>query len=713
MISDKKDAAFNIQEFRLIAELAPIMIWLTDESGAYRYFNKAWFQFTGQAADAQPDGLFSQVAYPEDYTRYTDLFKLYLEQRMAFKFSCRVRHFGGAYHIVAIQMTPQYNAAGHFIGFVGAGAVTGHGVINEHRAHDRDQSLSEALEAANEELRAANEELMASNDELKDTQDNLFHLNRNLEQKVIDRTFALTESEAAAQALNEELRSVNEELTATNEELQQSNQELYESRERLSCALEELTAAKEAIEKSERLFKSIAVNIPNSLVLVVDPEHRFIAVEGDLMQRLDYDGDRFIGKHPKDVLPPGRYEAVRPLYERMMAGEHFTTERKSDAGIDFLVNFVPLRNEQGDIYAGLIIAIDITTIKEAEKKSAHLAAIVESSDDAIVSKTLDSIVTSWNKSAERLFGYTSEEMVGVSIVKLIPADRVREEDDILARLRKGERVSHFETVRQAKDGKLINVSLTISPVKDTNGAIIGASKIARDITAQKKEEQRKNDFIGMVSHELKTPLTTLTAIIQLLKLKLQHNDDSFIAGAADMAHVQTKRMSNLINGFLDISRLESGRLQLEKETFDIEALIREHIVEASFSAPDHRISFHAATATPVSADKDKIGSVISNLINNATKYAPPDKVIEVGCSADSDSVTVWVKDQGIGIDSQDLTRIFERYYRVESMPGRKIAGFGIGLYLSAEIILQHGGQIWAESTPGLGSTFFFRLPLGA
>ncbi len=172
--------------------------------------------------------------------------------------------------------------------------------------------------------------------------------------------------------------------------------------------------------------------------------------------------------------------------------------------------------------------MDITDLKQAEEKSAKLAAIIESSDDAIISKTLESVITSWNESAERMFGYTADEIIGETIYKLIPPDRQEEEPKILARLKSGERVEHFETKRLRKDGRLIDVSLSISPVKDKQGNIIGLSKIARDITEKKLDETRKNDFIGMASHELKTPLTSLSAIIQVTNGKLKITLTAFL-----------------------------------------------------------------------------------------------------------------------------------------------------------------------------------------
>jgi PAS domain S-box-containing protein len=311
-----------------------------------------------------------------------------------------------------------------------------------------------------------------------------------------------------------------------------------------------------------------------------------------------------------------------------------------------------------------------------------------------------------------MFGYSADEMIGESIYKLIPQDRQDEEPLILARLKSGERVQHFETKRLTKDGRLIDVSVTVSPVKDSDGKIIGLSKIARDITERKLDENRKNDFIGMVSHELKTPLTSLSAILQVAKAKLNNTDDTFLSGAMQKANYQVKRMTTMINGFLNISRLESGKIQIDKQLFNLEALIYEVVDEMRVTATTHIINVEECGRVKVNADQDKIQSVISNLISNAVKYSPNGTVIYVTCKSNEREVTVSVRDEGIGIKADDAEKIFDRYYRVENKKTRHISGFGIGLYLSAEIIHRHEGQIWLESENGKGSTFYFSLPLG-
>lgn len=699
------------EQFGIIADTVPVLVWASDPDKQYVFFNNGWLRFTGRTTAQESGNGWLNGMHPNDRQRYLDIYNSSFDTRKEFKIEYRLRRHDGAYRWVVDHGVPHYQAGGTFAGYVGSCMD-----IDELRqpekivpfdtngALEKEQTLNEELAATNEELSAANEELASINVELQRIQKKLAASNDELEEKVALRTKALSDSEAEAQALNEELVATNEELAATNDELLNSEKNLQNT-------ISELHAAKEQSEKNEKLFKSIALNIPKSLIIVIGKDQRFLTIEGDLMGKLGYDSKDYTGKHPAEVTPPERYEATKHLYEKVLAGEQFTVERKSETGEDFRVDFVPLKNDLGEVYAGLIIALDITDIKKAEEKSAKLAAIVESSDDTIISKTLEGIITSWNNAAERMFGYKEAEMIGQSILKLIPEDRQSEEPKILARLRTGERVEHFETKRITKGRKLLDISLTISPIKDSHGNIIGLSKIARDITEKKQDELRKNDFIGMVSHELKTPLTSLTAIIQVVNSKLKNSGDAFLSGALDKANVQVKKMGTLINGFLNMSRLESGKMLIEKKAFDMEALIGEMVQETKLTVSSHHIVFEPHQPVMVVADPDKIGSVISNLLTNAVKYSPKGKVIEIKCMVEDGEVQVGIRDEGIGIQLHDQQRLFDRYYRVESNNTQHISGFGIGLYLSAEIIQHHDGEIWVESQAGSGSTFYFSLPL--
>ena len=482
--------------------------------------------------------------------------------------------------------------------------------------------------------------------------------------------------------------------------------------ERFIGTVIDITETKMALEQvtnSEKLFKSIAQNIPKSLIIVFDRDHRYVFVEGDLMTKLGYNSNDYAGKHPLELGPPERYEANKQYYDRVLTGEQFSIERKADNGDDYMVHMVPLKNDAEEIYGGLIIALDITEFKHAEEKSAKLAAIIDSSDDAIISKTLEGIITSWNDSAQRIFGYTADEMIGQSILKIIPDDRKEEEPAILSRLSKGERVEHFETKRLAKNGNIVDLSLTISPVKDKQGNIIGVSKIARDITEKKQEEMRKNDFIAMVSHELKTPLTSMKSYIQVLLAKAQKEGNSFDTNALMRADVQAKKMTAMIHDFLSLARLEEGKIWLNKSQFSLHPLIEEIANDAKFLTSNHNIQLQDCEEIILYADRDKIGQVLMNLLSNAIKYSPRGGNITIGCEKLSGKTKIYVSDEGVGINPDDQKRLFERFYRSKNEKVKTISGFGIGLYLVAEILKYHDSKIEVDSTEGKGSTFYFFL----
>jgi signal transduction histidine kinase len=244
-----------------------------------------------------------------------------------------------------------------------------------------------------------------------------------------------------------------------------------------------------------------------------------------------------------------------------------------------------------------------------------------------------------------------------------------------------------------------------------DGILVFVIEVTESVLTRRKIEERKNDFIGMASHELKTPLTSLSGIVQLLASKLKNSDDEFLSTASERAYSQIKRMTNLINSFLNVSRLESGKMSIQKETFDLEDLIREIIEETAVITSQHEIKFEGGCPVLVNADRNKIGSVLSNLLSNASKYSPNGKDIWVHCGVENNMATVSVKDQGIGILTDDMAKIFDRYYRVETNSNQFISGFGIGLYLCYEIISQHEGKIWVDSEKNNGSIFYFSLKI--
>ncbi|MCO5945923.1 PAS domain-containing sensor histidine kinase [Mucilaginibacter flavidus] len=237
------------------------------------------------------------------------------------------------------------------------------------------------------------------------------------------------------------------------------------------------------------------------------------------------------------------------------------------------------------------------------------------------------------------------------------------------------------------------------------------SGIVLDITEQKQNDLRRSKFIGMVSHELKTPLTALKAYIQMLNNWAKKQKDNFTIGALSKVEKQVKKMLQMINSLLNLSGAEAGKINLTKREFDMGDLITEVIEETMFITSSHNITVLPGASVSVNADRDKIEQVIVNLLSNAAKYSGKDDPIEVSCTKHEHTLTVSIHDHGMGISANDIEKLFLPHYRAESKEMEKITGFGIGLYLCSEIIKRHGGKIWVESEPGLGSTFKFTLPI--
>jgi PAS domain S-box-containing protein len=365
---------------------------------------------------------------------------------------------------------------------------------------------------------------------------------------------------------------------------------------------------------------------------------------------------------------------------------------------------------------------------------ARLAAIVEFSDDAIISKTLDGVITSWNQAAERLFGYTRAEAVGQHITLIIPSERRNEEVEILAKLRKGESISHFETQRLGKDGKLVEISLSVSPLWNVKGELVGASKIARDITDRKKLEMQSNqllekeralredaqrinilkdEFLATLSHELRNPLNAILGWSQLL-IRGNMNSDG-VKQAAEVISRGAKMQKQLIDDLLDMSRIIAGKLRVEISKIDPALCIGAAVETVKASAEAKNIAINIDFGSKLDwifADSERLQQVVCNLLTNAVKFTPRGGKIDVATKKIDSHVEISVSDSGEGIDPEFLPFIFERFRQADSSASRVHGGLGLGLSISKQLISLHGGSISAESDgKGRGAKFTVSLPL--
>jgi len=426
---------------------------------------------------------------------------------------------------------------------------------------------------------------------------------------------------------------------------------------------------------------------------------------------------------------PAENPALRALREGTIVGlaNHTVLIARDGAERPIDDSAAPIRDGFGTPVGAVLVFRDISARKQVEEAQAWLAAIVDSSEDAIVSKTLDGIILSWNSGAQRLFGYAPGEAVGQPITLIIPPERQDEERAIIERLRRGERIEHFETVRVSKYGREIDISLTISPVRDAAGRIVGASKVARDISAQKRAKEAlreakreaeeannaKTQFLAVLSHELRTPLNPiLLAVTAMLE---RPAEPEHLRSTLEMICQNVNLQARLIDDLLDVMRIVRGKMPLHWEVVDGHRLI-DHAIQVCRSdllRKALRIEARlAAGAHHVNADPARLEQVFWNLIKNAVKFTPAGGAITIrthnadDAGAGDEKFVVEMSDTGIGIEPEVLPTIFDPFQQGETTITRTYGGLGLGLAICRGIIEAHGGTLVAESAgKNRGATF--------
>ncbi|MDB5492643.1 MAG: Histidine kinase [Micavibrio sp.] len=446
-------------------------------------------------------------------------------------------------------------------------------------------------------------------------------------------------------------------------------------------------------------------------------------------QMFGYTAEEALGQHIHLIIPDDRRDEEFTVLGRVSAGEkidHFETRRKTKNGrlIDISLTVSPIRNAAGDVVGVSNVARDIGAIKDAERASAYLAAIVGSSDDAIISKNLDGVITSWNTAAQRVFGYTAEEAIGQHISLIIPEDSMDEEYAIIGKVRKGERVEHFETIRRTKSGAPVTISLTVSPILDSQGKIIGASKVARDITKQKQTEkellelnQKKDEFMANMSHELRTPMNAVIGLASILGMSktLTNKETQYVSTLKQSA----ESLMTLIDNLLDFSKLEMGSLELEEAEFNLPELIEKTTNMMGVRAREKGLVLRTTYASPLNryyiGDGFRIQQTLINLLSNAVKFTEEGSVeLKVSLQeggAEKSILAIEVIDSGIGIPEDKVAAIFDKFVQADASTTRKYGGTGLGLAIARAFAEKMGGRLSVSSRVGLGSNFLLELPL--
>ena len=451
-----------------------------------------------------------------------------------------------------------------------------------------------------------------------------------------------------------------------------------------------------------------------------------------------YTADEMIGKSITTLIPDDLLQEEDEIIAKLKRGErieHYETMRRRKDGqlINISLTISPVYDDTGTLVGGSKIARDITNRMKVNSERAMLAAIVENSEDGIISKDLNSIVQTWNNAATKIFGYTAEEMIGRSIEILIPPEMPDEESQMIARLSKGQRIEHYDTVRLRKDGQRIDVALTVSPIRDTTGKVIGASKIVRDITKAKRQKEEfdqmqnqlinveemsrlKSNFISTVSHEIRAPLGGIISLAEILVD--EENLSESAKNVADAVLDASKGLYSVLNELLDFTKVEAGKVSLECRQFNLRSAIIDVIRLINPERMKKGLTLRSIVdpdiPETISGDELRVKQVLLNLASNAVKFSEQGSIyISANLLETSDSAIVIefkVTDSGIGFSEDTIERIFQPYVQADSSTTRMFGGTGLGLSIAKSYIGLMGGEIGVQSKPNEGSTFWFKVP---
>lgn len=589
--------------------------------------------------------------------------------------------------------------------------------------HNVEVSVSKISERAAVTYYLVTFELVES-DPVEQTQSGTIDLADATRDRVSDLEQELRYTKENLQATIEELETSNQELQATNEELVASNEELQSTNEELHSVNEELYTVNAEYQKKISELTELTNDMENLLVstevhtLFLDDNfciRKFTPKMAEVFNLIPSDVGRRIEGFTQNIRCddlPGKLSRV------LDTGERYEEQTQDTHGVDFLLRILPYRS--GTKISGTVLTlIDIDELKTAEDRFAHLSSIVESSEDAILSKDLDGRILSWNSAAQHLYGYSEEETVGRSVELIVPPEKREELKSILQRIRRGEAVRSLETQRICKDGSRRDVSLSVSPMYNRAGQVTGSSAIGRDITRRKRAERRleeevrnRDNFLAMLSHELRNPLGALLSATHVLE-----SDDvetRTFEEALQVVRRQARHMATLLNDLVDVARITRGQIRLKKQPVDLVELVGVGVetVRPVLDRNEQRLKLDLPEKPVwIDASEDRIQQILVNLLTNAARYSPSGESVTLSVTTEDEFAVLKVRDNGIGIRPEMLNSIFDLFVQAEQSIERSEGGMGVGLALVKRLVELHGGTVEAGSKgPGHGSEFTVRLP---
>ena len=520
-----------------------------------------------------------------------------------------------------------------------------------------------------------------------------------------------------AQTTNEELQAANEQLTASNEELQSTNEELHSVNEELYTVnaehqrkIDELT---ELTDDMDNLLNSTNVH-----TIFLDRKlniRRFTPGIANTFNLIPQDVGRRLDTFTHNIRYDRLLEKVKIVVEEK---ESIEREVQDKHGNWYLLRILPYTT-RGQVDGAVLTLIDITSLKQAESKLAELSEIVEHSDDAIFRQDVDGTIRTWNRGAERLFGKPAAKVLGSHVEMLGLRCRDLEVDQMLKLVDCGQSLEHVDARYSKKDGTVADVALSLSPIRDTSDAVIGASTIARDVTKHKEAEakvleavRRRDEFLAMLSHELRNPLAAVLNATNLLSEA--ESQPEAVEEAKDVIDHNVRHVARILDDLLDVSRITNDKINLHREVVDLNALMIDVVECVQHRIDAKRQELHVnASSGPlfVEGDVGRLQQMQVNLLVNASKYTPEEGRIDFRIDRDGDDALISIKDNGEGISPNLLESIFEPFVQAEQTIDRAQGGMGLGLTLVSKVAEAHGGTVTVQSQGrGKGSVFTVQLP---
>lgn len=499
----------------------------------------------------------------------------------------------------------------------------------------------------------------------------------------------------------------------------------------------------------------MAIYNANDIIILFSSEGNILKVNKKTINTYGYSEEELLSKNISELRNTPNLEVLHTQFEEAKFGEiEFETIHYRKDSSSFPVEVKSIGIEINNKRFVLSIIRDITNRVRSAEKTRELASLVENTDDAIIGKNLNGIITSWNIGAEKIYGYKKEEVIGKPISVIIPEDKINDFHEIMKKIKNGEKTKGFESKRRKKNGDLIDVSITVAPIYDLEGTLIGASNITRDITGNKKIEKElrdkyeeisalyeeliaieeelrsnyqelekakedadnannaKSEFLANMSHEIRTPMNGIIGVIDLIKLtELNNNQKEYL----DMLSYSSRLLLGVLNSVLDISKIESGKFELNLRPFNIKKTLDRIIKEVSIAGSNKNLEVFYYIDPYISfdliGDEIRLNQVLINLINNAIKFTEKGQIIfkvkKLDMTNNKLTLEFSVYDTGIGIKEEFKNDIFKKFVQQDMTYTKKYDGAGLGLAISKDIAKLMNGDIWFESVENRGSTFYF------